>query len=75
MVGEIVTVMGRLLNNEDVRSLAEIKREIGPKIQASNKTAIGYMRDTVWAIRERFYRPATACTLMRKGSTVVSSCR
>ena len=50
--GEIMTVIGRLLSDGEVRSLAEIKKKVSPKIQAAIKVATRYVRDTLWAKRK-----------------------
>ena len=50
--GGIMTIIGRLLNNREVRSLAETKRKVRSKIQAANKLATRYARDTTWAKRK-----------------------
>ena len=47
-----MTVMGRLLSNGEMRSLAEIKKKVSPKIQTAMKGAARYVRDTVWAKRK-----------------------
>ena len=47
-----MTVMGRLLNNGEVRSLAEIKKKASPKIQTAIKAAARYVRNTVWEKRK-----------------------
>ena len=49
---EIMTVMGRLSSNGEVRSLAEIKKKVSPKIQTAIKAAARYVRDTAWAKRK-----------------------
>ena len=50
--GKIMTVMGRLLINGEVRILTEIKKKVSPKIQTAIKVAARYVRDTVWAKRQ-----------------------
>ena len=45
-------VMGRLLSNGEVRSLAETKNKASTKTQAAIKVALGYVRDTVWENRK-----------------------
>jgi hypothetical protein len=50
--GEIMTVMGRLLGDGEVRSLAEIKKKASPKIQTVIKAAARYVRDIAWAKRK-----------------------
>ena len=49
--GVSVTSTGRLLSNEEVRLLAEIKKKFSPKIQATIKVVARYVRDTVWTQR------------------------
>ena len=50
--GDIMAVTGRLLSNGEVRSLANIKKKVSPKIQAAIKVAARYVRDTAWAKRK-----------------------
>ena len=45
--GEIMTVMGRLLGDGEVRSLVEIKKKTRPKIQTAITAASRCVRDTV----------------------------
>ena len=51
-VGEIMTVMGRLLRNGEVRSLAEIKKKVISMTQTEIKVDARYMRDTAWEKRK-----------------------
>ena len=39
-------VMRRLLNNREVRSLADIKKKVSPKIQAAIKVTARYVKNT-----------------------------
>jgi hypothetical protein len=50
--GEIMTVMGRLLSNGEVSSLAEIKKKSSPKIKAAIEVAARHVRDIVWTKRK-----------------------
>ena len=50
--GEIMTVMGRLLGDGEVRSMVDIKKKASPKIQVAIKVAARYVRDTAWAKRK-----------------------
>ena len=52
-VGETMTVMGRLLSNREVRSLAEIKKKSSQKIQTAIKVVTRYVRYTVWTKTRR----------------------
>ena len=45
-------VTGRLFSNGEVRSLAEIKKKVSPKIQTAIKTASKYVRDIAWEKEE-----------------------
>ena len=51
--GEIMTVMGRLLGDGEVRSLAEIKKKSSQKIQTAIKVVTRYVRYTVWTKTRR----------------------
>jgi hypothetical protein len=44
--------MGRLVNGEEVRSLAEIKNRVSPEIQSAIKVVARYVRDTTWEKRK-----------------------
>ena len=50
--GEIMTVMGRLLGDGEVRSLTDIKKKASPKMLAAIKVVARYVRDTVWKKRK-----------------------
>ena len=50
--GEIMTAMGRLLRDGEVRPLVEIKKKSSPKVQTAIEAATRYVRDTVWAKRK-----------------------
>ena len=65
--GEIMTVMGRLLGDGEVRSMADIKKKASPKIQAAIKVAARYVRDTAW-VKRKVLPPGYAMYSLEEGT-------